>query len=184
MLPGRAVAETLSWSPSTPPDLLGRRYATAHHLVPQRKERRRPVVVRRPAPFGCVAWKRCRLTPHEARHARRKGASFLRIELGVPIEIVEPAVVQIVRREQSAVAVQLVHRWRVGRLFREHLGLLRRQVALFQIAGRTGGDDVFPGGLATLAAGDDVIEGEIVGRGAILADEAVAEENVETGESG
>ena len=34
----------------------------------------------------------------------------LRLELGVPIEIVEPALVQIVGREQPAVAVQVLHR--------------------------------------------------------------------------
>jgi hypothetical protein len=31
------------------------------------------------------------------------------IELGVPIQIVEPAMVQIVRRKQPAIAVQVVH---------------------------------------------------------------------------
>jgi hypothetical protein len=51
------------------------------------------------------------------------------IELGVPVEIVEPAVVQVVRREQPAVAVQLVHGGCVGHLPREHFCLLRRQIA-------------------------------------------------------
>src|SRR5215831_10748284 len=126
----------------------------------------------------------CALTPYESRHTPRKRNERLWIELGVPIEIVEPALVQIVRREQPAIAVQLVHRGRVRRLPREHFCLLRRQVALSQIAGRAGGNDVFPGGLATFAPRDDVIESEVVRRGAILADEAVAEENVEAGESG
>jgi len=33
-----------------------------------------------------------------------------RIELGVPVQIIEPAVVQVVRRQQPAVAVQVLHR--------------------------------------------------------------------------
>src|SRR4030095_14363304 len=64
----------------------------------------------------------------------------------------------------------------------KHPRLLRRQVALAQIARRTGRDDVFPGGLAALAARDDVIEGEVVMRVAILADETIAQEDVEPGE--
>jgi hypothetical protein len=72
--------------------------------------------------------------------------------------------------------VQLVHGGRKRRLLREHLGLLRGQIALAQITGRAGRDDVLPGGLATLAAGDDVVEGEVVICQAILADEAVAQE--------
>src|ERR1700752_163316 len=108
----------------------------------------------------------------------------LRIEFRIPVQIVEPAVVQVVRRKQPAVAMQLVHGGRVGRLSREHPRLLRRQIALAQITGRAGSDDVFPGGLAAFASGDDVIEGEVFGRGAILASEAVAEEDVEAGEGG
>src|ERR1700730_10660732 len=77
--------------------------------------------------------------------------------------------------------MQLVHRRREWRLPRKHPRLLRRQIALAQIAGRTGRDHVFPGGLAALAARDDVIEGEIVVPRTILADEAVAQEDVEPG---
>src|ERR1700748_1889472 len=91
---------------------------------------------------------------------------------------------QIVRREQSAVAVQWVHRRREWRLAWKHPRLLRRHVALAQVARRTGGDDVFPGGLAAFAARDDVIEGEVVRGKAILADEAVAQEDVEPGKGG
>src|SRR5205814_566773 len=114
---------------------------------------------------------------------RRSRSETLRIEFGVPIEIVEPAIVQIIRREQAAVAVQLMHSRRERRLPRKHLRLLRRQVAFSQIAWRAGGDDVFPGGLAAFAARDDVVEGEIVVRRTILADEPVAQEHVEPGES-
>ena len=43
----------------------------------------------------------------------------LRIQLGIPIEIIQPAVVQIVRREQAAVTVQLVHGRRERRVAAE-----------------------------------------------------------------
>ena len=48
-----------------------------------------------------------------AMTGRDKGRErTLRIELGIPIEIIQPAIVQIVRREQPPVAVQLMHRRR------------------------------------------------------------------------
>src|SRR5262245_50353906 len=80
--------------------------------------------------------------------------------------------------------MQLVHGGGIGRLPREHARLLRRQIALAQVTGRAGSDDVFPGGLAALASGNDVIEGEVFRRGAVLTVEAVAEEDVEAGEGG
>src|SRR5579872_395542 len=104
------------------------------------------------------------------------------IEFGVPIEVIEPAIVQIVRRKQPAVAVELMHGRREGLLFWEHPRLLRRQTAFTKIARGTGGDHVFPSGLAALAARDDVIEGQVVARRAILADEAIAQEYVKPGE--
>jgi len=54
--------------------------------------------------------------------------------------------------------VQLVHRRQRTGAALETSALLRRQIALAQIARRTGGDHVFPGGLAALAARDDVVE--------------------------
>src|SRR5258706_15924452 len=76
-----------------------------------------------------------------------------------------------------------MHRRRERGLPWKHPCLLRRQVALAQIAGRTGRDHVFPGGLAAFAARDDVIEGEVVMRVAVLAREPIAQEDVEPGES-
>ena len=106
----------------------------------------------------------------------------LRIELGVPIEVIEPAIVQVVWREQPAVAVKLMHRRCKRMLLRKHPRLLRREIALAQVTWRARRHHVFPGGLATFAARNDVIEGEIVGRQAILAGEAIAQEDVEAGE--
>src|SRR6266702_2283400 len=65
----------------------------------------------------------------------------LRIELGVPIEIIQPAVVQIVRWEQPPVAVQLMHGGRERVLPREHPRLLRRQIALAQVTRRARRDN-------------------------------------------
>src|SRR5215204_2393796 len=80
--------------------------------------------------------------------------------------------------------MQLMHRRRERVLPWKHPRLLRRQVALAQIARRTGRDDIFPGGLAALAARDYVIEGEVVMRVAVLAHKTVAQEDVEPGEGG
>src|SRR6202011_4049482 len=80
--------------------------------------------------------------------------------------------------------MQLMHRRGERGLLRKHPRLLRSQVSLAQIARRTGRDHVLPGGLAALAARDDVIEGEVVVGRTILADEAVAQEHVEPGEGG
>src|SRR5882762_7130609 len=80
--------------------------------------------------------------------------------------------------------MQLMHRRRERVLPRKHPRLLRRQVALAQITRRTGCDHVLPGGLAALAARDDVIEGEVVVGRAVLADEAITQEHVEPGEGG
>src|SRR5919106_4210659 len=77
-----------------------------------------------------------------------------------------------------------MHRRRERVLPRKHLRLLRGQIALAQVTWRTGRDHVLPGGLAALAARNDVIEGQVVMRVAVLADEAVAQEDVEPGEGG
>src|SRR6266700_4572039 len=80
--------------------------------------------------------------------------------------------------------MQLMHRRRERRLPRKQPRLLRRQVALAQVARRTCGDDVLTGGLAALAARNDVIEGEVVVSRAVLANEAVTQEHIEPGEGG
>src|SRR5258705_13068254 len=72
-------------------------------------------------------------TAPERALRRPARAHPLRIELGIPVQIVEPAVVQIVRREQPAVASQLMNRPRERGLPRKHPRLVRRQVSLAQI---------------------------------------------------
>src|SRR6266567_796887 len=115
---------------------------------------------------------------------RWRTANSLRIQLRIPVEVIQPAVVQIVRREQAAVAMELVHGRGEGVLARKHPCLHRREIALAQVTGRACRDHVLPGGLAAFAAWDDVIEGEVFGRTAILAGETITQEDVESGEGG
>src|SRR4029078_11718968 len=96
----------------------------------------------------------------------------------------QPAVVQIVRRKQPSVAVELVHGRCERALARKHLGLRGGEIPLAQVTGRPRRDHVLPGGLAALAARNDVIEGEVFGRAAILAGETIAPRDVETGDEG
>jgi len=106
----------------------------------------------------------------------------LRLQLAVPVEIVQPAFMQVVRRELPAVIVQVLHRRLEGFLEGDHAGLFGQPRALFQIAGRAGRDHVFPRGFAPATARDHVVEGQFLAAAAILALKAVAQENVEAGE--
>src|SRR5690606_31505179 len=99
----------------------------------------------------------------------------------VPVEIVEPALVKIVGREVPPGIVQVVDRRPEGLLSRKHARLLRQQPALAEVAGGTGSDNVLPGRLATHVSRNNVIEGQVVLRAAVLALEMVAEKDVETG---
>src|SRR5476649_1113840 len=91
---------------------------------------------------------------------------------------------QIIRRKLAPMLAQFDHCGLVGTDARMHLGLGGHAPTLAEIAGRTGGDDIFPGGAPALAARDDVIEGQVLGIAAILAFELVAQENIEAGEGG
>src|SRR5580693_5037242 len=71
---------------------------------------------------------------HNSSRSRRFAIRRLWIELGVPVEIVEPAIVQIIGREEPSVAVQVLHRRLKRPLRRPHLRLVGRQIALPQIA--------------------------------------------------
>ena len=78
---------------------------------------------------------------------------------------------QIIRREEPAVAMELEHRRAIGLLRRVHLGLVGQLAALHQIARRASGDDVLPPRQAAARAGHEMIEGEILIVAAILAGE-------------
>ncbi len=88
-----------------------------------------------------------------AAAARRQGVSGSRLQLGIPVEIVDPGIVQIVRRKQPAVIVQRRDRGLIGHLRRPHTRLARMLAALPQIACRTGGDDIVPCRLAAACLG-------------------------------
>ena len=129
-----------------------------------------------------------RKIPRRPARAGRRGFFFwsgaarlrLRLELGVPVEIVEPALVQIVRREQPAVAVQVRARSAgTASATATCCASAGVMLPLLQIAGRAGGDHVAPGRVAAARARQQMVEGEVVARAAILAGEAVAQEHVE-----
>lgn len=67
-----------------------------------------------------------------------------RLERAVPVEEIHPAVVEVVRREQSSVLVQIIDRGAIGFLVRVHLGLPGHPSALAQIARGAGRDNIFP----------------------------------------
>jgi hypothetical protein len=106
----------------------------------------------------------------------------LRLQLGVPIEIIEPALVQIVRWEKPPVPVQMVHRRLERHLCRPHLGFAGGEIALVQIAGRAGGYHVIPSRVSTARTRQQMIEREIVTVAAILASESVAQKHVKASE--
>src|SRR5690242_10072871 len=93
--------------------------------------------------------------------------------------------VQEVGREGTAVVAQHLRRRLQRPVARIEPAFGRHAVAFAQVAARAGGDDVLPRRMAAARARHDVIEGEVVRRkavAAILADEAVAQEDVEPGE--
>src|SRR5215467_5072360 len=55
-----------------------------------------------------------------ACHDKLQRWEGLWLELGVPVEVVEPAFMQVVRRKQAAIAVQVMHRRLERHLRRPH----------------------------------------------------------------
>src|SRR6266853_1062010 len=112
-------------------------------------------------------------------------SALARLEFGIPVEEVAPAVVQEIGRGAAAVLLQQMSRRLHRRVTGIHAAFPGYAIALEQIAARAGRDDVLPGGAPAARARHDVIERQIVGRevvAAILADEAVAQEHVESRE--
>src|SRR6185437_13727248 len=98
---------------------------------------------------------------------------------------VAPALMQEVGRKAAAVFLQLEGARLARREDREHADFAGQMVALQEIAAAAGGNDIGPGGAAAARARDHVVEGEVLGReivAAILADETIAQENIEPGE--
>ena len=81
------------------------------------------------------------------------------IEFRIPIEVVLPALMQVVRRKHPAISMKLGHRGPGRLLGGKHVGLVRQKAALLQIARRASRNDIFPRGLSTLGARGHMIEG-------------------------
>src|SRR5688572_12663841 len=89
---------------------------------------------------------------------------------------------EIIGREALAMVLQLP----TGRTDRlalyMHFSLSGSATALLQIAWGAGGRDIFPAGPPALRAGHDMVEGQLAMTAAVNAPEAVAEEQIESGE--
>ncbi len=83
-----------------------------------------------------------------------------------------------------SVLMQIADRRLIRHFSRQHAGDIWEPVAFAQIAARAGGHDIFPGRRAALGPRYDVIEGKVVARPAILAGEAIAQENIEPRKGG
>src|SRR6476469_1699455 len=108
----------------------------------------------------------------------------LRFQLDIPVEIVTPALVQVVGRKCPAVLLQLPGRWANGLAVRVHVSFAGRSAALAQIAWSAGGRDILPRRATALGARNHVVEGKLARGTAINATEFVPQEQVEPGERG
>src|SRR5215218_9662504 len=98
------------------------------------------------------------------------------------MQVIAPALVQVVRREAPAVLLQFPTGRLPRRRPRVHVALLRQPVALAEVARAAGGADVVPGRAPAAGARHDVVEGEVLRRpplATVLALESVAQEHVE-----
>src|SRR5690606_28140389 len=77
---------------------------------------------------------------HDYPHVARR----LGVEFDVPVEVIHPAFVQMVRREAAADMLQLMHRRPARTPERAHARMMDVLAALLQIAGRARRDDVLP----------------------------------------
>src|SRR5579862_8458033 len=132
-----------------------------------------------PSSFSCMD---ARVKPgHDERGSAYASA---RIELGIPVEKVAPAMVQIIGRESPPIFLQLECRGLRRFTSGKHPRLLRQAIALEQIAALAGGNHVAPGRAPAARARHDMVEGQLMGWAAartILTGEAVAQEHVESG---
>lgn len=91
---------------------------------------------------------------------------------------------QVVGGEEPPVLMQILHCWCEGALRGEHIHLFGQFISLAQVAGRAGGDHVFPCRRPTFGAGDDVIECQILVAAAILARESIPQKHIKPREGG
>src|SRR5580658_3018471 len=95
----------------------------------------------------------------------------LSLQFDVPVEVVEPAFVEVVGGEFAAVFLQLVHARAVRAAVRVHVRLSGGAPALAEIAAGAGGDDVLPGRAPATRARRHVVERQLIAGAAVLAAE-------------
>ena len=123
------------------------------------------------------------------RHALKNfgllpNSAELRLQLDIPIEPVAPAIVKIVGRKTAAMVLELPARGARRLQCQRHARLPRRSTAFPEVAWRAGCDDIVPCRPPALCPGYHMIEGELPGIAAILAGEAITQEQVEPREGG
>ena len=89
---------------------------------------------------------------------------------------------QVVWREFAAMGLHFFGGWGAGHMAEVQAGLFQGFGPFAQVAGRTGGNDVFPRSDATARAGKNVIEREVALGGAILAAKLVAQKKIKARE--
>ena len=81
---------------------------------------------------------------------------------------------QIIRREEPAILMQVKHGRRIGLLQREHIDHARQLIAFGKIAGRARRNHILPRRLPAFGARDHVVKRQLIPLAAILAREPVA----------
>lgn len=71
-------------------------------------------------------------------------------EFRIPVQIIAPAFMQVIRREGTAIFLQFMAQRPPRSLARIHAALLGQTAAFAHIAAAAGGNDIFPYGAAAL----------------------------------
>lgn len=106
--------------------------------------------------------------------------SVFRFQFNIPIEIVEPGLVEIIGRETTTLLLQLKGGRSLWALDRMHVYLMRHPTAFAKVTWATGGDNILPACAPAFRSRNKVIERQIFRRSAIDALEPIPQENIET----
>lgn len=105
------------------------------------------------------------------------------LKFHVPIEVIHPGFVQVMRGESPSHILQLMVIGLRGHSNGLHVDIVRHSATLSQIAGRAGRDDVVPARFAAARPRDQMVKRQFIFRSAIDAGKTIPKENVEAGES-
>ena len=83
----------------------------------------------------------------------------LAFQFAVPIKIIAPAFMEVIRGKCPAVVLKFPTGRLKGCHAGEHVALTRQTRALLQVAHPTGRDNIFPDRAPTTATGNNVVEG-------------------------